>query len=341
MKLADKAAKIRFDGLDEDSDSAHEASAAPAAAATEPLQATAARPRSTAVAGITDRIALHHQVQDLQARVATYESGQRVVLLDPRRVHESKWKNRHELSYSTQEYAELKDEIAAAGVNVVPIKVRPKGKGADGEDEYEVAYGRRRNRCCLELDLKVAAIVEAMDDAQLFAEMERENRNRVDLSPWEQGVMYKDALESKLFASQKQMAGALNISSGALSMALALASLPEEVINAFASPLELQYRWAADLNEALERNTAGVMTQARLFCDMPEKPPAKVVLSALLAAGAGEKAQTVKRELRAGDRVVGSFAKDGKGGLSLKLKKGALTADGEKKLMEFLERLLK
>jgi len=337
MKLSDKAAKVNFDDLDAEQPPV----GSPGAGGATPISAQPAvvRPRATGVAGITDRINLHHQVQELQAQVATLEKAQIVVKLDPRRVRQSKWKNRHELSYATTDYADLKAEIEAAGGNVQPIKVRRVGKTTDGQDEYEVVYGRRRLRSCLELGFEVAAIVEDMDDVALFKEMERENRNRADLSPWEQGVMYKEALDAKLFASQRQLAAALNVSLGALNMALALASLSEEIINAFPSPLDLQYRWAADINAALEKDTARVMTVARDLVARNPKPSAKEVLRALTSAAGAAIVEPVSKDLMAGGRVVGSFMKDAKGAVNLKLKAGALSAASEKKLVEFVERL--
>ncbi len=340
MNLRDKAAKISFDDLDDDQTKKNE-TAVPDAASPAVANPGPGRSRSTGVAGITDRINLQHQVTDLQAKVAAYEGGGVVVLLDPSRVKESKWKNRHELAYSTPEYAELKEEIASAGGNKVPIKVRRSGKGQDGQEEYEIVWGRRRNRSCLELGLQVAAIVEELDDLEAYKQMERENRNRADLSPWEQGVMYKDALDSKLFSSQKQMATVLNISGGALSMALSLASLPSEVIDAFPSPLDLQFRWAADLTHALEKDTARVMTLAQEFASKTPKASAKVVMAALAGATDRGKAGPLSQELRTGDLVYGSFAKDAKGAVNLKLKAGVLTAQSEKKLLDFLERLFK
>jgi ParB family chromosome partitioning protein len=276
---------------------------------------------------------------ELQAQVAKYEGAQLVTKLDPRRIKQSKWKNRHELSYSTPEYVELKTEIEAAGGNVQPIKVRRVGKGADGQDEYEVVYGRRRLRACLELGLEVSAIVEEMDDLQLFTEMERENRSRADLSAWEQGVMYKEALDAKLFSSQRHMAAVLNVSQANLSMALALAALPEQVIRAFPSPLELQFRWASELTQALERDTARVITLATEIAEKSPRLPAKEVLTLLVSAQGTPNTEPVQQELKAGDKVVGSFSRDAKGRISVKLKAGALSAVNEKKLIEFVQRL--
>jgi hypothetical protein len=45
--------------------------------------------------------------------------------LDPRSIRPSTWANRHEASFESAEFEELKAEIADAGGNVQPIKVRP------------------------------------------------------------------------------------------------------------------------------------------------------------------------------------------------------------------------
>lgn len=351
MSLKDRAAKINFDDLDDEAAQgavsgdvvAQSNAVSPAAApAPAPLETAAAatqlpsRPR-TGVAALTERFTMQHRVDELQQRVAELESAHVVVMLDPKQVRQSKWKNRHELSFGTSEYQELKAEIEAAGGNVQPIKVRRAGRDGDGKEVFEVVYGRRRLRSCLELGLQVAAIVEDMDDVQLYKEMERENRNRADLSPWEQGVMYKDALDAKLFPSQRQMAATLNVSQTNLSMAIALASLPPEVIDAFPSPLDLQYRWAAPLTEALEKDTARVMTVAGEIAGTTPRPNSKEVFARLVTPEGGD--ASVTKEFRVADKQIGTWTRSRTGAISIKLKAGALNQSSERKLLEYVERL--
>lgn len=50
---------------------------------------------------------------------------------------------------------------------------------------------------------------------------------------------------------------------GNLSKALRLADLPEAVVQAFPSPLELQFRWAKALNDALQADPEGVVARAQ------------------------------------------------------------------------------
>jgi ParB family chromosome partitioning protein len=329
MSLKGKAAKVDLGDLDSD---------APPAGA--PVQQAPARARS-GVAAITQSIAVHHRVQELEEKLATYEDAKLVVRLDPKRVRQSKWKNRHELSFSTQKYADLKAEIESAGGNVQPIKVRRVGHGTDGQDEYEIVFGRRRLRACLELGLMVNAVVEEMDEVQLFTEMERENRNREDLTPWEQGVMYKDALDAGLFTSQRQMAGKLGVNQALISTAVKLASLPEEVIGAFPSPLDLQFRWAQELTEALEKDAVRVMAEAAEVIKLAARPSAKEVLQRLLAATkAGKSEPPGTREFKVDGKVVGSVIRDRRGAIAFKVRAGVLQPAGEKKLIDFLEKLL-
>jgi ParB family chromosome partitioning protein len=349
-RLRDKAAAIDFEGLDAEAPvqgGASTAAEAHAPVAPQPRASSrAARFPLSAVSAMSKSIAVEHEVADLRAKVQAFEAGERVVLLDPAKVRPSKWKNRHELAYQTRSFLDLKDEIAAAGVNAQPIKVRPipPAAGAAPEaQEYELVFGRRRHRACLELGLQVAAIIDSLSDIDSFKAMVRENRNREDLSPWEAGEMYRDALERGLFASRRQLAMALEIDPGNLTRMLQLAMLPPEVISAFPSPLDLQFRWAQPLDEAVAKDPGGVVARAKELAGMDPRPSAKDVFEALSAVGAPAEAQGAKEEVReflVGEKVVGVWRRDGKGNASLKLKAGVLTPAKEKKLGEFLSRLL-
>lgn len=214
---------------------------------------------------------LEHEVKELRAAAPR-------LMLDPEIVHPSRWANRHELSFSTAEFAQLKEEIASAGKNVQPIKVRPL---ASQTGHYEIVFGHRRHRACLELGLTVEAIVEPVDDQTLFSEMDRENRLRSDLRPFEQGVMYKRALEEGLFPSLRQLSKTLGVDVSAASKAIDIASLPGHVLQAFSSPLVIQYRWGALLKEAVEKNAAAVKETAASLASETNKLADDVIFAKL------------------------------------------------------------
>ena len=180
--------------------------------------------------------------------------------LDPKCVKPSKWANRHDKSFEGPAFAELKSEIESAGGNVQAIKVRP--IPGSSPQEYEIVFGHRRHRACFELDIPVLATIESIDDKELFKEMDRENRLRADLRPYEQGLMYLRALEEGLFSSQRKLAEDLGLQSGNVSTAINIARFPKAVIEAFASPLDIQYRWSAPLSEALKALPELVLSRA-------------------------------------------------------------------------------
>jgi ParB family chromosome partitioning protein len=67
---------------------------------------------------------------------------------------------------------------------VPPIKVQPLNGSTfgDASHEYEIIYGYRRHRVCLELNIPINALIEPVDDEQVFEQMEHENRGRKNLS---------------------------------------------------------------------------------------------------------------------------------------------------------------
>jgi ParB family chromosome partitioning protein len=169
--------------------------------------------------------------------------------LDPKLIQRSKWANRHELSYQDEEFIALKEDIQSSGGNVQPIKVRPL---PGHKDRYEVVFGHRRHQACLDLDIPVLSMIADVDDVELFIDMDRENRQRKDMRPYELGVMYNRALKEKIFPSAKKMSEATGAHLGTMGKALVLARLPDYVVEAFPSPLDLQYRWADLLDQAVK-----------------------------------------------------------------------------------------
>jgi ParB family chromosome partitioning protein len=152
----------------------------------------------------------------------------------------------------------LKADIEQAQGNVQPILVRPL---KDELDQFEIVFGHRRHRASLELGIPVLASiwVDELGDAALFAAMDRENRERADLSSYEQGVMYQRALEEQLFPTQRQLAEALGVSHTWVRKALMVAQLPQAVVDCFRSPLDITFRHADRINTAIEKDRRGVL----------------------------------------------------------------------------------
>jgi ParB family chromosome partitioning protein len=266
------------------------AAGAPAVPDGRPAEARAAdpgRPKTapgTMLGFMTAQSAAIHEADQLRARLVAFEGASPARRLDPALVVPSRWANRHERSYADEAFAQLKADIAAAGA----VGVGPSNSPAPAvAARYEIVFGHRRHRACLELGLPVLAVIDELSEQDLFVEMERENRARKDLSAWEQGAMYARALDQGLYPSNRQLALAIGRDLGDVGKALSLARLPKVVIDAFGSPLELQFRWAKPLSDAQQQDPEGLIARATALRERPGKPNARQVLDALLGTGQG------------------------------------------------------
>lgn len=227
--------------------------------------------------------ALGKELEEVKARLAEFEGTLPVRLLDPRRIQPSAFANRHSTEYTSPAFAELKREIEQARVNVQPIKVRP--GGASGT--FEIVFGHRRHRACLDLGLEVLAIVEEVTDRDLWLQMDQENRGRRDLSPWEQGRSIQMALRSGLFPSVRRLAESAGIDFSNAAKLLKLAELPDDIVAAFEKPTDLQVHWAGPLSRALQIDPESVLARARALGVRGTVPRAsKQILAELLGEGA-------------------------------------------------------
>lgn len=331
-KLAEKAGLIKLP-------EAPAAAAAPPSIA--PVRQTGPEPRArtapgTMAAFLGTQSAAIREAEELRQKVQQFDGALPVRKLDPRQIKGSRWANRSEASFFTKDFDELKEEIKSANGNVQPIKVRPV-KGV--HDEYELVYGHRRHRACLQLGLPVLALVaDELQDAELFAEMERENRQRKDLGAYEQGLMYARALDAGLFSSNRKLADAIGRDLGDVGKALALARLPKEVVDAFASPLEIQFRFAKPLTDELERDSDGLVQRAREIAKLKQRPTAKEVLARLLNKTPAEQESKVTQLAKGGVQVA-TVERSKKGALSIQIP-GGLEPQKEQKLIKLMRELL-
>lgn len=89
-----------------------------------------------------------------------------------------------------------------------------------------------------------------------------ENCNRKNLSAWEQGCMYLRAIDEGL-GGLSVLAEAIGVDVSLISKSLALARLLAAVAEAFPSPLDIQFRWAQPLSEALQKDPEGLLKRAQ------------------------------------------------------------------------------
>jgi ParB family chromosome partitioning protein len=335
-KFKDRAASIRFD---EDGEAA-----APAPAAQPEPVAAPRSPRTgmgLIAASITMGRDLETENNSLKEKLASFDGASVARRLDPKLIRPSAWANRNEASFATESFQALKQDIADHGGNEQAIKVRPLTGGRDRQGaEYEIVFGHRRHRACLELGIEVLAIVEDTSDVELFVGMERENRHRDDLSAWEQGVMYKRALDSKLFPSMRQLASSISRDVADVSRAIVLADLPSEIIGAFGSPLELQFRWATPLRQAMDRSADAVMATARRLSKESPRRPGKAVFEALVGEPVVATARAVPVQLSSGGRLLATIASGKRGALDVRIEPGVVPEAVRDRFLDALRQLL-
>lgn len=276
----------------------------------------------------------NERVALLEERLKQHQGAAPVLAIDPTKVVPSRWANRDETSFIGSSFAQLKADIAESGGNVQPIKVRP---STSSPDTFEIVFGHRRHRACAELKLPVLAMVEQLDDKELFKHMERENRSRADLSPWEQGMMYKLALNEKLFTSREQLAREIGVDPGNLSKALRLADLDPQLLRAFRSPLELQYRWAKPLADALLHERERVLEVLKqIHSNQSHNQSSKHIFDRLVGAVASE---VNVEQIRVASKLVAEVHLD-KQRVTVKFAADAIDQDGLNRLKEFIAREL-
>lgn len=231
---------------------------------------------------------VHAENQRLKSELEAWEGALPIRKLDPKLVGPSEWANRHPETFTNSKFAELKAEISSAGENTQPIKVRP--VPGTNPQRYEIIFGHRRHRACLELGVPVLAMIESVDDRTLFEDMDRENRNREDPRPYEQGDMYRRALDRGLYPSLRALCDAIKVDPGNASKAVKIARLPAEVLDAFPSRLDIQYRWAQPLDEIVsnssdiaikraqeiieDRKQGRALSSTEVFCRLTAAAPA-------------------------------------------------------------------
>lgn len=143
--------------------------------------------------------------------------------------------------------------------------------------------------------------------------------------------MYRKALDEQMFPSQRRLAEALGLSHTWVRKAIAVAELPETVVQCFRSPLELQFKHAELITAALEADRKGVLRRAEKL-RQSERVSAAAVVAALIGRqrGGDERPQ----EIRVGGTLAGRISWDSRGQATIRLMPGAVHGDNVKALIE-------
>lgn len=261
----------------------------------------------------------------------------RVTSLDPKGVHPPMVSSRHESAFCGSDFAELKNSIRAEGRNVQPILVRRKS----GYETYEVIFGERRLRACLESGINVRAIIdESADDMRAFFQTVRENQGRRDLCAYELGQQVLVGINRHYFDSQEDASRKLGRHKSVVSRAVAIASLPAEVVSAYRTPSQIQYAHVEPLAAALKKAHEVVIAEALKIRASETTLGGAEVFQRLINAATGTVAPcniAKKVTLEFMDQTFGTLQFDAKAGIQLKLDR-ALNASQQLSLEIVLQR---
>ena len=271
-------------------------------------------------------LAAEGELAKLRDRLKEHDGSLPTRKLDPQVIVPSQWANRHADAFKTAEFEALKQDIAAAGGNVQPIAVRPLAGEAG---TYEVVFGHRRHRACHELGIPVLATIETspISDLELFSAMDRENRQREDLSSYEQGLMYRRALDAGLFPSNRRLAETLGVSHTWVANVLQVADLPAAILECFRTPIEIQHRHAKVIGPALERDRKAVLRRAEKLRQAPSKMMPGAVVVALTKSSEIGPGIAQRQSLQVKGKTVGSWSRDRAGRLTIQLEASTVPDD--------------
>ena len=142
-----------------------------------------------------------------------------------------------------------------------------------------------------------------------------------------------------LFPSNKQLAAALGIDHSNVGKSLALARLPDTVVGAFRSPLDIQLRWAPLLNKALETDAQGVLARAQALALKAPRPSAKDVLAALVSGQEGLEVQARPHALQVAGKKAATLTFDADGRATIRIHLPLADAKRQR-LQELLEEFM-
>jgi len=190
-----------------------------------------------------------------------------------------------------------KEEIASFTRHgqLVPVLGRP----IQGDPDYDVEliYGARRLFAARHINKPLRVELRNVSDKEAIVAMDIENRQRLDISPYERGQSYALWLREGYFSSQDEIARALRVSASQISRLLKLTRLPNVVVRAFDSPLSICEGWGLDLLEVLENPEKRMLLlrRARQLAESQERPPARDTYGELLMAAAGARKARKRR----------------------------------------------
>ena len=243
------------------------------------------------------------------------------IRIDPDEVDATAFVPRHKSVAETAEARALRASINAAGGLTTPVRLRP---APDGSPKlFELLSGYLRWQICKEQKHLLLATVEQATDAEALL-LRYQDNTCVPMSGYDQGRQFIAALDRKDFSSQAEIARCFNRDEGWVSKVIAMGRLPEQVVDAFVSPADIQHRWVKPLTMAVKEDFSGIIARALGLSEEKHSMsrPAREAFESLLGSDnkAAPATQIKKLDLKTGKHLVGTLAFDSEGTAKMSLR---------------------
>lgn len=172
-----------------------------------------------------------------------------------------KYANRIQRYVNDSTCAELISNIKYSGQKIPAIARKVNNK-------YEIICGIRRLYVCNKLHIPILLAIIDVDDKEALLIMDAENRERLDISPYERAIDYKKWVECGIYKNYKEIQELTGIKKSWFSQLISLSELNPEIIKLFNDPINLKQKWGYNLrllskdknNEALMLQTAKIIS---------------------------------------------------------------------------------
>lgn len=174
-----------------------------------------------------------------------------IISVNPKRCKLWNLHNRNQELLSEETCKDIIDSIKLNG-QLEPALAREVHN--DPNFDFEIIYGSRRRFACTVLGKDIQIRLTTANDRECAALMDAENRARKDISDYERALDYKRWLDAKLYNTQKDLAESIGMDPGNLNKLMKLVELPDFIISAFKSPLDIKSHYAPDLLKLLQNS---------------------------------------------------------------------------------------
>ena len=196
----------------------------------------------------------------------------------------SPWKyaNRIQRYVNDTTCAELINNIKHSGQKIPAIARRINNK-------FEIICGIRRLYVCNKLQIPILLAIIDVDDKEALLIMDAENRERLDISPYERAIDYKKWVECGIYKNYKEIQELTGIKKSWFSQLISLSELHPKIVKLFDDPMNLKQKWGYNLRLlSKDKDNEALMLETAKAISNKQYKPRTVYLKLLQSCGTNE-----------------------------------------------------